>query len=289
MPPKHTAGTFTLTQTKPAHTRAEAPSAPLKGSVVVESDRYARSMLGVIRLAVGIAATLYAMQFIFASIAKYGSAVSTQPRIPFPQIGTDAANASVMLLITAAVALQVFLRLPRDPERFTPDAGIAHRQFWGPIGLIVATGAALIALYSGLEGLALSTKTGEIDFGRILGIPVAATLALLFAADAASLSAEESRKSRIVEQRRLAQIAELETIISRIPGKEAKRPRRTLVLWSMALVAVTGSVSTWASMALLRTPEIIAPYAFAATMSAAILIPTCTAAITPALTSIFHR
>ncbi|WP_169252581.1 hypothetical protein [Brevibacterium sp. 'Marine'] len=213
-----------------------------------EIDQYSRSMYSTFRF-VGVAAgTLYAIQWFLALISNKTSASTSTPTIPYPSANLEAAGVAVTLLITAAVAVQVFLRLPRDPERFTKDDAVSQRQFWGPVATLIAVGSAFLVPYVLIDSIVSSTSSGTLNLASAIGIPLVAVLALIFASDAVTIVSEEARKERLAQKLRQARIDSLRATEVKIHGMARNRPRAALILNSIifgSLLVAVGTGVAW--------------------------------------------
>lgn len=226
-----------------------------------EIDQYSRSMYSTFRF-VGVAAgALYVIQWFLALISNKTSASTSTPTIPYPSANLEAAGVAVTLLITAAIAVQVFLRLPRDPERFTKDDAVSQRQFWGPVATLIAVGSAFLVPYVLIDSIISSTSSGTLNLVSTIGIPLVAVLALIFASDAVTIVSEEARKEQLAQKLRQARIDSLRATEEKIYGIARNRPRAALIWNSVIFGSILVSIGTGVAWMLIEQP--LLTFAFA--------------------------
>ncbi|WCM55672.1 hypothetical protein JRG78_12330 [Microbacterium sp. EF45047] len=83
--------------------------------------------------------------------------------------------------------------MPRDRESTEPEDAVAQRQFWGRVAAIVALASAFVAL-SAFANAFVASIPGALDVVRLFGVPAGATLAMLIAADAATLAETQAER-----------------------------------------------------------------------------------------------
>lgn len=246
---------LTRPETSPAND--ETVSEPDVNGVV----QYSRSMFSTFWF-VGIAAgALYLMQWFLAFVSSKTSESSSTPRIPYPSANIDATQVAVTLLITAAIAVQVFLRLPRDSERFTREDAVSQRQFWGPIAILIAIASAFLIPLVAVDAILSSADSGVLNTAEAIGIPLVAVLALIFASDAATIVAEEGKQEYFVQLQTKAKISELRKTAGWIKGKSRKRPTWALVGYSISIGSILVGLGTWAAWGLTEQQLLIIAYA----------------------------
>lgn len=259
-----------MQRTQPDVSPGSAPTSSER-SIAEAIDRYSRSMLQSIGGALVVAIVLYGAQALIAALHASDLADESAPRIPYPEITGPSASTAVTLLVTVAVALQVFLRLPRDPERYSTEDGIAHRQFWGTISSAVALGSALVTVYTAVGAITAIAATGVVDLPRVFGIPFGAVVALVFASDAVSLVADESRSPLVVDARRTAEEEALTAVINKVRRRARKRATHALVggftVWGLLAVLVCTALTRW----LLGNPGMAGAYLTAALVSTTVI------------------
>lgn len=185
--------------------------------------------------------------------------------------------------MTAAVALQVFLRLPRDPERFSPEEAADHRQFWAPIATLVAVGSAFLIISIVADGLISSSRTQMLDLAEVIGFPLIALIALIFASDAVSLAFDEARAPAVAERRRKDLLRSLEHAVAGIGGTARKRPAAALVAYSVGFGGVFITLGTFCSWFLLGQNTTTGAYVVLTSMATIGLIIVTTTAVNSVL------
>lgn len=244
-----------------------------------EMDSYSRSMFSTFRFTGVAAGLLYSMQWFLAMISNISTAESTTPKIPYPSANIEAAGVAVTLLITSAIAVQVFLRLPRDPERFTREDAVEHHQFWGPIATLIAVGSAFLIPYVIVDALISSVETGVLNLGQALGIPLVAVIALIFASDAVTIISEEARREDLVQKIREMKIRSLTQARGRIAGNQRKHPTAALVWHSLLVGSALVGAATWAAWSLMHQPVLTFTFAVLSLISTAGMVLVCTQSI----------
>src|SRR5699024_7025848 len=178
------------------------------------------------------------------------SETSSTPRISYPSANIDATVVAVTLLITAAIAVQVFLRLPRDPERFSKEDAVSQRQFWGPVAILIAIGSAFLIPLVVVDAIITSADSGVLNMAEAIGIPLVAVLALVFASDATTIVAEEGKQQYFVQLQTKAKILELRKTAGRIKGKPRKGSTRALIGYSILIGSILVGLGTWVAWSL---------------------------------------
>ncbi|WP_240372886.1 hypothetical protein [Brevibacterium zhoupengii] len=248
-----------------------------------EVDRYSHSMFATFRF-VGIAAgLLYIMQWVIAAISTSTSENSSTPKIPYPEADTGAAGVAVTLLITSAIAVQIFLRLPRDPERFTENDAVSHRQFWGPVANLIAVGSAFLVPYVIVDSLISAVETGVLNLAQAIGIPLVAVIALVFASDAVTIVSEEAQHPRYRQMVRGARLASLHRTKSQINGVPRKHPVPAFILYSLVVGSLIVGAGSWIVWALFEQPSLTIAFVILTSLSTGGMTLVCTQAVTAAL------
>lgn len=243
----------------------------------VAATKYTRGMIRSLQFSIVAALFLYAVQWILAWATASALSGKSLLTIPIPEIEVKAAVTAITLLLTTAIAIQVFLRVPRDSERFSTDDAIAHRQFWSPLASLVAVGSALLVVYIVVDGIITSFESGTLELSRIIGLPLGGVIALMFASDAASLVADEARDPRLMKLRKEQITNSLQETVAKIPGKSRENPRLGLIMISIAVAIVTTAIGTGASWVLVKELVPTIAYLVMSLVIAVGLIPAATA------------
>lgn len=228
-------------------------------------SNYAKDMFGAFGLASAIAFLLYLMQWVLAIVTSFAPSMEAPATVPFPSITIDAAAASITLLGTVAIAIQVFLRLPRDSERFSHQEAIDQRQFWGPIALAMAVGAAFIIIYVFIDGLITTVGSGILDLPKLAALPMCAIIVFAFAADAVSITTSETKDSQRTKDRNEKYLSSFKDTLAKIGTNCSDTPIRDY-LKSSLLVGLT-TVAFWSLISWLLVPRLPTLIAFTAMSS----------------------
>lgn len=215
--------------------------------IVDAESRYGAAILSAIGRAVAVALVVIAAQAVFVgitSIAADPGAVRMTPAL----VDATAGAGAFVLLIPLGIALQVLIRIPRDPETTNLEDGAARRQFWGNVSAIVAMASAFVALSTLLQAIITTAPTGRIDAVATFGVPLAGVVVMLLAADGAALGALESRRLNLDTARRTARIEQLTSARDSIPGANVEHPVQRIVsrsLWVGLSVIAVGALTVW--------------------------------------------
>lgn len=265
-----------------------APSAPATppgvtdpghgDAVVAAETRYAGSLRRAVGLAALVAVLLVGIQILLAWLTATSGAASGQgsPMISPATLSVEQGGTALVLLLPASIALQVLLRMPRDPESTGFEDSVAHRQFWGRVAVVVAMASAFVALSSFLGAMAVNFGAGTLDVVQIFGIPVGAALTLLIAADAAVLADLEAERLSLASSRAEDAVVKIEDAITRIPGKADPHPKRSLVVQSLVVGILVIGAATAGVFLLVRNPGLTAAFAFFATALSLFALGTAT-------------
>lgn len=212
-------------------------------AVIAAETRYGRSLRQNIGLSVLVGGLIVGVQALLTWISSAGPQDRTPSLSPAALAGEDGFTALTVLL-PVSIALQVLLRLPRDHESTAQDEAIAHRQLWGRIAGVVAMASAYVALSTFFDALIGSLSIMTVDIGKIAGVPLGLTIAMLFAADAATVADHQAERIDLAPVRSERTAEELNDAIRRIPGKVTPHPRRALIVQGMVVsAAATGAGS----------------------------------------------
>ncbi|MHA7984834.1 hypothetical protein ACX9R5_03430 [Rathayibacter sp. CAU 1779] len=208
--------------------------------------------------------------------------MTKSPSFPYPSITLQDAGAALVVLLTVSIALQALLRLPRDPDRLTPEDAVAHRQFWGGFSSIVATAAAYIALCTFVNGFVTTVSESALDVKGLFGVPLGAVVALLLTSDAAAITQQEARVLRLADAYREKGIAALRIAADRVSGHRSTRPRQRFIWWSCGtgVSAVTlAALAAWSLVPDSNAAFIFASIAVISTATAVIVLPEAATAV----------
>lgn len=189
---------------------------------------------------------------------------------------------ALLLLLPVSIALQVLLRMPRDRERIPVEEDIAHRQFWGNVSSVVATAAAFVAVSTFLAALSHIGQSDGLDVVKVFGVPAGAAIALLIAADAASLAELQADRLSLPRSRSDAAVRSIEAAIDRLAGKPRKRPYVSLVVQGMIVAALTISGGAWLAQVIVEQPRLTFVYAVLTT-SLSVFVALAATRATPAV------
>lgn len=223
---------------KPTGARAEeTPTA--SRDVLREEERYTREVLRVAGVALVTAIALYLSFTVVALISSIGTS-SSAPSISIPRLEQNGAGAALIVLLPLSVALQVLMRMPRDPEASQLAQSIAQRQFWGNIAATVSVASGFVGLGAFLDEFVSSVARAEaVDFMRVAGVPLGAGAALLIAADAVALAALEARRLNLGRERRHHEIVLRRLARTRILGKAGAHPVAAAIIQGMVVLLLT--------------------------------------------------
>lgn len=217
--------------------REVATSSPQK--VLREEERYTREVLRLTGISLVTAILLFLSFALFAVLSSLDVS-STAPTMSVPQVGVDRAGAALIVLLPLAIALQVLMRMPRDPEMMHAAESAAHRQFWGHIAAVVAMASGFVGIGSFLhELMSFAASDQPLDFLRLAGVPLGAAASLLIAADAATLSNFDARRLNLRGARRAQQIAVRRVARMRILGTGREHPAGATAFQGIVATAAT--------------------------------------------------
>ncbi|MGQ7311063.1 hypothetical protein ACUOFU_05095 [Microbacterium arabinogalactanolyticum] len=209
-------------------------------------------MLREISRTAGVACAVFFALVVFAVISRLGGEGAGATIVRYPGITRTDAGTAIIFLLPISIALQILLRLPRDPDQLKPDEATAQRQFWGSVAALVSAGSAFVALCAFVDGFIATVHDEVLDLNRLLGVPLGSVVALVIAADAAATAQREGRLLNLDSAYREEQINALEAAAKRATGDSSERPRRRLIIWLGLAVVVSVGVASAVVWFLLR-------------------------------------
>lgn len=245
---------------------ARNPHLPAPQEIVAAGESYSREMLRTVGIAIGVAFALLGGQAVIAGATHLGSPGFSGATVPYPGIALSAAAAALAVLLPSSIALQILLRLPRDPDQLARGDAVAQRQFWGSVAGLVSAGAAFVAIGAFIDGFIATMNGPTLDLNRLFGIPLGSAIAVAFAADAAATAQREGQKLRLADAYRGAEITALKIAIARVPGGENETPRRRLVRWEATAILMSTGICTAAAWFIVQDARATAVYAITTIM-----------------------
>lgn len=239
-------------------------------------------MLRAIGRASGIAFATFFAQAVFATETRLIGQSASQTAIPYPGIGLPEAGAALLVLLPVSIALQILLRLARDPEQLGPEDAVAQRQFWGNFAGLVAAGSAFVALCAFVVAFIATGSGTTLDLNQLFGVPIGAIVAMLLSADAAASAERESDRLQLAGAYRDAEIRALEHAAAQVGEKEHEHPRRRLIRWASIALLLSLALAGLLSWLLLRDGRAITLFTVMAsilTLFVALALPRAATAV----------
>ncbi|WP_120005584.1 hypothetical protein [Nesterenkonia muleiensis] len=146
---------------------------------------------------------------LYAVLAQMTASLDLTPRIIAPQYRADLVLGAMAIVTTAAVALQVMVRVPgitrpRDHEF------LARRRIYALVGDIVGIVAGLLTV-QGLR-LAMNTAPDEGDYTSLFGVLALGGLTIFFAADVSAAGDMKNIRHIVTKVSRNREIARLRAL-----------------------------------------------------------------------------
>lgn len=214
-------------------------------AVLLAETRYARALRRAVGAVAAIALLLVGMQALLASllVSSAGDGPATAALAP-AALSVEQGGSALILLLPASIALQLLLRMPRDPENHGLDDAVAHRQFWGHVAFFVALASSYVALSAFTGACAENLPSPTVNVVEVFSVPIGATLTMLIAADAAVQADAEAVRLDLGKERAARAVRQMEAALRRIVGRIDPHPKTSLwvqgAIFGLVLIGVAG-------------------------------------------------
>ncbi|MFB8188783.1 hypothetical protein ACFC14_05600 [Microbacterium sp. NPDC055988] len=159
-------------------------------------------------------------------------------------LAVEQGGSALILLLPASIALQLLLRMPRDPENHGRDDAVAHRQFWGRVAFFVALASSYVALSTFVGACAQNLPAATVNVVEVFGVPIGATLTMLIAADAAVQADAEAARLELGKERVARTVGQMEAALRRVIGRSDPHPKTSMgmqgAIFGLVFIGVAG-------------------------------------------------